>query len=260
MRRGGYFFSAVIISLFVIMTLTPLITAQAAGIDEECATVLKKMTDYVEAQQQFLFEAETTEEFIKNDGSKIKVTRTGKAKLKRDNRLQMAATRDDAHKELWYNGSQVTIFDKVENLYATIDVPATIVEALDFTMDHLDFTMPLIDFFIADLYGNFTAELEGSKYEGKDTVGAYTCHHLVFNQDEIDWEIWIEDSTVPVPRKLVITYKNVESQPTFEAVFPKWDFTVEFSNDDFIFNPPLGADETEFLVEDVEEGKEGGDV
>ena len=48
---------------------------------------------------------------------------------------------------------------------------------------------------------------------GLHLVRGIQCHHLVFIQDDIDWQIWIENSQTPLPRKMVITSKWLAGGP-----------------------------------------------
>ena len=45
---------------------------------------------------------------------------------------------------------------------------------------------------------------------------------LLFTQENVDWQIWIDAGEKAVPRKIVITYKNEADQPQYEAVLDDW--------------------------------------
>lgn len=53
---------------------------------------------------------------------------------------------------------------------------------------------------------------------GVTQVEGVRCHHFAFVEQDIDWQIWIEDGTQWVPRKLVITYKTLPGAPQSTAV------------------------------------------
>ena len=67
------------------------------------------------------------------------------------------------------------------------------------------------------------------------------CEHLVFSQDNIDWQVWIQQGARPVPRKFLITYKDEPGSPQFTAIFSDWDFTTKLPDFVFKFDPPPGA-------------------
>ena len=70
----------------------------------------------------------------------------------------------------------------------------------------------------------------------------------MFSQEVIDWQIWIEDGPRPVPRKLLITYKEEPGSPQYVARLSDWDFQPCLSDHYFRFQPPKGSDEIEFLA------------
>jgi hypothetical protein len=81
---------------------------------------------------------------------------------------------------------------------------------------------------------------------GQTDVNGRNCRALAFVEEDIDWQIWIENGPQPTPCKLVITYKNQPSQPQFTAVFSDWDFTPRI--DQAVFTPelPTGTEKIPF--------------
>ena len=55
--------------------------------------------------------------------------------------------------------------------------------------------------------------MESDFYVGKSEVRGVKTDHLAFRADEVDWQVWIEDSRTPLPRKLVITLKWMAAAP-----------------------------------------------
>ena len=76
---------------------------------------------------------------------------------------------------------------------------------------------------------------------GSVTVLGVPCEHLAFTLENVDWQIWIEQGARPVPRKIVITYKDEEGTPEYTAIFSNWDFQNKLSDFLFTFEPPPGA-------------------
>ena len=85
--------------------------------------------------------------------------------------------------------------------------------------------LPLIDLAMSDPYANATAKVEQGKYFGIATVLGVPCHHLAFTQENVDWQVWIEDGPQPLIRKFVITYKNEPGAPEFTALITHWNLT-----------------------------------
>src|SRR5262249_10308015 len=72
---------------------------------------------------------------------------------------------------------------------------------------------------------------------GARGVGAEPTGRSGRGNEDIDWQIWIENGPQPTPWALVITYKTQPSQPQFTAVFSDWDFAPRI--DDPVFTPEL---------------------
>jgi hypothetical protein len=102
-------------------------------------------------------------------------------------------------------------------------------------------TMPLEDFIRSDPHKDLLQKVTNGSDIGPVTVMGVPCEHLAFTQDKIDWQIWIEDGVIPVPRKFVITYKDEPDFPQYIAIFSNWDFNTQLPDFVFKFEPPPGA-------------------
>ena len=72
------------------------------------------------------------------------------------------------------------------------------------------------------------------------------CYHLAFQQDEIDWQVWVDAGWMRVPRKFVITYKKAAGVPQYMTFLSEWDFAPRFPGDLFDFSVPPNAEQVEF--------------
>jgi len=112
---------------------------------------------------------------------------------------------------------------------------------LDEMHDEYDIDLPLADLAVSDPYKHAVAKVESATYYGLAPALGYSCHHLAFRQENIDWQVWIQDGPQPLIRKLVITHKAEEGSPEFTALITHWDFAERISESDFVFEPPSGA-------------------
>ena len=67
-----------------------------------------------------------------------------------------------------------------------------------------------------------------------------------FQTKDIDWQIWVEDSPTPLPRKFLITDKTVKGLQ-FTAVFTKWNTSPQFEESLFTFVAPEKAEKIDIL-------------
>ena len=108
-------------------------------------------------------------------------------------------------------------------------------------------SVPIADLVYSDPYQSLIDRVVSGYEIGLHSVEGVPSHHLVFSQESIDWQIWVEDGAQPVPRKLVITYKNEPGSPQYTAILSEWNFKPRVSDQYFKFQPPPGSDEIEFL-------------
>jgi hypothetical protein len=120
-------------------------------------------------------------------------------------------------------------------------VPDNIDEMMDFLFETYGIAAPLADLIISDPYTSAIRSVRLGQYVGLHQVKGTKCHHLAFRQDNLDWQIWIEDGAKPLPRKLVITFRESIGQPQFVAIIGKWDLARQLPDEVFTFKAPEGA-------------------
>jgi hypothetical protein len=90
---------------------------------------------------------------------------------------------------------------------------------------------------------------------GPSVVGGVKSTHLAFRGSEVDWQIWIEEGGRPLPRKFVLTSKQVKGEPQFTVLVRSWDVAPKLTEGMFTFTPPKGAKKIEFLKLTAEAAK-----
>jgi hypothetical protein len=67
------------------------------------------------------------------------------------------------------------------------------------------------------------------------------CHHLVFSQPTIEWQIWIDAGDQPLVRQLAISYVREPGEPQYVATLSKWRLLPSLPDDLVRFEPPNSA-------------------
>jgi hypothetical protein len=145
------------------------------------------------------------------------------------------------------------LLDRKANLYGSIQVPETIDKVLDAASDKYGINLPIEDLLVSDPYSSAMAGIKGGAYFGKAKILGTRCHHIAFSTDRVDWQLWIEDGPKPLVRKLVITYKQEDTDPQYTAIFTDWDLKARLPDKSFVFTPPKGASGIEVLPADSAE-------
>jgi hypothetical protein len=216
--------------------------AKAPNIEPRAAQVLKHMTDYLQGLQQFSVQAEITEDVLLDSGLTIQDGRSVTASVRRPNRLRADAVGDLGDRQLFYDGKTITLMDLSTNVYSTIDVPPEIDTALHHAIQAYNLRAPLADLIYAKAYDYLMEGTRAGFYLGLSKVQGHLCHHLAFRQQDIDWQIWIEDGPTPLPRKFLITDKQAKGLQ-FTAWLSQWNTAPQLEDGLFTFVVPAKAEQ-----------------
>jgi hypothetical protein len=211
------------------------------AIDPVADQILQQSCEYLAKTPAFSVHAEIWKDEVLPSGHKIQVTRTVALDFSRPDRLHVDARAHHKGRSIWYDGKTVTVLDRENNLYGTVDAPHTVDETLDLLSNKFGITVPLEDLVVADPYASSMKNVTAGGYFGDEPVLGVSCRHIGFSTAVIDWQLWIADSPQPLPQKLVITYKTEEQSPQYTAIFAKWELLDRASDLPFKFIPPKGS-------------------
>lgn len=222
--------------------------------------ILQAMGEYLKTAKAFSFHGEITHEEVLASGRKLQYSASNNVMVRRPNRIRADYRGDLRKSSFWYDGKSVTLLHTDKNLYASFSAPKEIDATVDFAMEKYGLSIPVADLVYSDPYAVLIENVESGFYEGLHMVNGVMCHHLAFTQENIDWQIWVEDGAQAVPRKLVITYKDSPGCPQYTVVLSDWDFSVRLPDILFTFEAPVDAEQIEFLTvpEDQAENSEKG--
>jgi hypothetical protein len=218
-----------------------------AFIDSEAIRLLRQMGKYLGAAREFSFRAGITDDVVLSNGQKIQNGGIANVEVRRPNKLHVRYSGDERHTQVFYDGKNFTILDMARSVYTETNVPPTIDAAVDKIFDQYGFSVPIADLVYEDINRALIENVETGFVVGRNLISGRPTFHLAFTQKEIDWQIWIEDGPRPLPRKLLVTYKNETGLPQYTAILSGWDFQPRLSEAFAEFHPPPGSDEIEFL-------------
>lgn len=223
-------------------------TTQTNVIAPHAEAVLRSACDFLAQSRAFSLNAEVWREHVDEAGQKIQFSRTVTMDVKRPDGLRLEISSPLSARGFWYDGKTLTILDRKHNWYSTTNMPATL-DAMAGAAHDQGIDLPLIDMALGDPYANATAKVEQGRYYGISPVLGVPCHHLAFTQENVDWQVWIEEGPQPLIRKFVITHKNDPGAPEFTAFITRWNMTDHIADSDFVFEPPMGATQIEMRTE-----------
>jgi hypothetical protein len=230
--------------VFTIAVMAAVSSARAqdsTNIDAHAERVLRAACQYLAESPFFSINAEIWREHLTDDGEKVQFSRSMDMEVKRPNRLHAELQSPHSNRGFWYDGKTLNVLDRKRNLFSTTSVPSNLDEAVDAARDKFGIDLPMIDLAISDPFKNAMAQVQSAHYFGLAPTMGYMCHHLAFTQENIDWQVWIQDGPQPLIRKFVITHKDEPGSPEFTGLIRQWNFIDRIADSDFVFVPPPDA-------------------
>ncbi len=243
-------------SLLILMLATTVAAADEPILDPDVDIVLTTMGAMLSAAESFRFTAENTSDDVVDGIRSPQGAWVTEFTVRRPDRLLVRQRSSDDNKIFYYDGQTVALHFTDKDLYTRFDAPETIDETLDMILFEYGIVLPVADMVYNDSYAVLTSALVASSYAGLQQVHGVSCHHLVFNEETVDWQLWVEDGDRPLPRKLLIHYREVPGSPTVTCFFQEWEFSSPTPDILFEFEPGAGVDAiaTTKAVEFAEEG------
>ncbi len=227
-------------ALFFCAQITGLTTpSYARDIDPKADEVLKKMSYYLGSKYEYTYKAEIMFDENNPIGMKLQNSAEQKVYVHKPNQIFIEYQSDIGGLKFWYNDSIATLLEFPSTQYSNVKLPSTIDQALKKLQKDYNFSLPLTEFIFVNPYKTLLENVRSGIYVGTSKVFGVVCDHLAFQQQDIDWQLWIETgkNKNPLPRKLVITYKNMPSSPQFIAIIKDWVIDKPITK--FVFKPDI---------------------
>ncbi len=220
-------------------------SAPAPAIDPRADQMLRQMSDYLRGLNMLTVHADTTLQMLTPSGMILNADRELDVYVQRPDHLRVNSYVPDHDRQIFYDGQSITIFSPVQNFYAVLPAPPTIQQTIDAARKR-GVDLPLGDLLYDNPYNSVIKRALHGYYIGLSLVSGVKCHQLAFRGKDMDWQIWIEDSATPLPRRVVITDRLVKPWLSYMATLTKWDVSPTFGPDTFTFVPPPGATKIPF--------------
>jgi hypothetical protein len=237
-------------------------TSVMAG-DGDAMAILKAMSDYVGTQQTIELTFDSDIEVITPELEKIQFTNSGKALLKRPDKLHAHRVGGYADVEMVYDGKRLGIDGKSINGYAQLDAEGTIDDLIEMLRMGHGVALPGADLLLANSYEKLAAGVQEAKHIGRGVIGWRECEHLAFRNFDTDWQLWVETGDTPAPCKMVVTSKTINNAPQYSVTITGWKTGIDIPDDAFTFTPPAGAEKLDpqdlSELDELPHGASGGE-
>ena len=208
--------------------------------EHDAKAILRSMSDYVRSQKTVELTFDSDIEVITPQMEKIQFTNSGEALLIRPDKLRAHRVGGYSDVTLFFDGKTVNIYGKSANGYARFDAPGNVDQLIAALRAGHGVALPGADLLLSNPYDVLVADVQEAKYMGRGVIDGIECEHLAFRNFDTDWQLWVEVGATPVPRKMVITSKTINSAPQYTLRVKAWKTGVEPGPGAFEFVPPPG--------------------
>jgi hypothetical protein len=220
---------------------SPAPIANEGVIEDEAVDALKEMSTYLMKASTLQIVSNGSLDVVTNDGQRIQLDGTTTYKIRRPG-FVIDYVSDVKSRRFMYDGKTFTVYSPKLGFYASVPAPPTNRQVLDTIYNKFGIALPLEDLFRWADPAN-AGRIQGlqSAYDvGTATIDGVETDHYAFRENNVDWEVWIQQGDQPLPRKLVIVDRSDPSRPTFVARLA-WQVNPTFSDADFTFAPDANA-------------------
>lgn len=229
------------IAALIALATIPASATDDPVVDPAADMMLKRMGAVLAAADGFTVTNTFTSDESVSTGEIVQLEGKVEIALSRPDGLRASVTGDFGSKDYFFDGAQMVFADGENRTYASVEISGTIDEAIGIMWAEFGVKIPLVDFLTADPYATLMKNVQTGFYAGLHVVDGVRHHHLVFIEEEIDWQIWIADGVLPLPAKMVITYKLEDGYPQYTATLSDWDLSPGLNDAVFDFVPPEGS-------------------
>jgi hypothetical protein len=236
----------------MLVTVAPNAQAQDAG------KVLKAMADYVTSQKTISITYDADIEVITNDLQKIQFASSGQLLLSRPDKVRASRIGGYADVELVFDGKTLTVLGKNLNAFAQTESPGSVDELVARLRGEFSVAVPGADLLLSRVYDELMMDVLDAKHIGRGVIDGIECDHLAFRNHDVDWQLWVEVGSHPIPRKYVITSKDLTGAPQYTLRIKDWKTDVQVAADAFAFKPPADAKKVDIAaLSDIDEVPHG---
>ncbi len=223
--------------------------ATSAEQDPEATAIFYKMADFIAKARVFSVTIRSGYDAIQPNGQRIEFGGKHQVLLQRPDRLRVDAERSDGDRGLvLFDGESLTVFKADDNVYARVEKAGTVDDAIVYLVRDLQITLPLARMFLTSFPKDMKKKVTSIDYVEENFLFDVPTDHLAVRSADVDLQIWIAQGEQPLPRRIILTYKNAPGDPQFRADLLDWDLSPKVAANSFAFNPTASAEQIPFLA------------
>jgi hypothetical protein len=224
--------------------------AESATPGVDARALLNKAADFLSKAEQFSVTIRAGFDVVQGSGQKIEFGEIRKVTLRRPDRFRSDIERSDGEKGLAvFDGQDITIFNEKQKVFARASKPGDLDGAMTYLLKDLGMRLPLAMMYLSRLPLEIENRVRSVETVEQNTIMDVPCVHLAARTDDVDFQIWVPSEGDPLPRRIVITYRNDILAPQFWANLSEWNLSPNPSDAFFAFSPPKDVRQIPFLAQ-----------
>jgi peroxiredoxin len=255
-------------ALVVLFTFASLaLSACAQPAQPKPEELLRQMADYIGGLPAFSTRI-NLDMRLQAQGVNNNTTTKIALRLERPNRVALAME-GVVGMTIVSDGKTLTQFVPMVNRYTQREAPADFAALADADGGAVMMGLPayIIPASGEALYKSLMEGVIKSEYVGNEKVGDIETHRCRFIQENFSWDIWIGAGREPLVHKVVPDFSKQlaaageamkDAKLEYLATFADWNVAPKFTDADFTFTPPAGAEKVESLFEGLAGGQAEG--
>lgn len=230
-----------------ICTLALAIPSAALAEEEQVTDLLNRMSAEIAALDDFIVHGDSYSDARLSAGQIIEHSAQVRLHMVRETeQIRISNKSAEGAREIYFDGSQLSLFDSQSNVYAQRDVAGGLDGLLEFVTDQAEVDSPMLDFIAADVANTFLDGAVDLKHLGQSLIRGKIYEHIGIRYEDVDVQIWIASDGPTLPGKMSISAKWEGGAPRFVG-FMTWDIDPNIEGEVFRFEPPDDAVNIGFL-------------
>jgi hypothetical protein len=261
MKKTAFMIAFAIVAAFYLSLSWPVNASEPD--DGQAKDILQNMARTLAGAEQFSVTLHSTYDAPQENGQMVEFGVRRNIQVKRPDRLRVDKQRSDGDRlTLVFDGKQMIVHNVTENVYATAEKAGSVDDTVKYLVGKLKIPLPLARLFRTSLPAEMEQLVEEIDYVELNMLTDVPTDHLAIRTRDVDFQIWIARDKEPLPRRIVITYKNFKGDPQFRADFSNWDLSSKGVKGPFTYGVPEGTEQVPMLVRNRQQvgipAREGG--
>ncbi|MDE1179002.1 DUF2092 domain-containing protein [Paraburkholderia sp.] len=207
---------------------------------KQALDALNAMGVYLRSMARFEVDANSATDAVLDSGQTVSFLHRTVLKVARPDRLHAEIYGARGARGLVYDGRAFTIFNTGNRYYSRNPAPPTLDGLVRELSTVYNIEVPLADLFY---WGNGKvddAALTSALFIGLEKIDSRWCNHYAFQQNGVDWELWLQSGTHPLPCRMAIVDTTQDARPRHVVTY-HWKVNPDFAASTFSYRPPADA-------------------